>query len=189
MSAHVRKPMSVDEFLDWEQRQELRYEFDGLAPIATTGDSFEHAVIQRNLIAALTARLRGKPFQPIGSELKIAVAGSIRYPDVFVICSPVPRGTQVIETPVVVFEILSHSTAVTDRVVKNREYRDTESIVRYAMLDQARPAATVFERSGDDWIGHMIDGSAVLGMPEIGIELPLAELYEGVQFPDTLDDD
>jgi hypothetical protein len=40
MSAHVRKPMSRDEFLDWKQRQELRYEFDGFAPIAMTGGTF-----------------------------------------------------------------------------------------------------------------------------------------------------
>ncbi len=53
-----------------------------------------------------------------------------------------------IEDPVVVFEILSKSTAVTDRVVKNREYRDTPSVVRYVMLEQVRQAATVFERVG-----------------------------------------
>ncbi len=104
MNAPIRKPMTYDEFLAWERRQELRYEFDGFAPVAMTGGSFEHAIIQRNLITALTNRLRGKPCQALGSELKIAVAGSIRYPDAFVMCSPVPRGTQVIAEPVVVFE-------------------------------------------------------------------------------------
>ncbi|HJS85864.1 MAG TPA: Uma2 family endonuclease [Acetobacteraceae bacterium] len=189
MNAPLRKPMSYNEFLAWERRQELRYEFDGFAPVAMTGGSFEHAIIQRNLITALTNRLRGKPCQAIGIELKIAVAGSIRYPDAFVVCSPVPRGTQLIEAPVVVFEILSHSTAVTDRVVKNREYRDTPSIIRYVMLEQFRPAATMFERAGEDWVGHVIESPAVLMMPEISIELPLPEIFEGVEFPETLADD
>jgi Uma2 family endonuclease len=189
MNAPMRKPMTLAEFLDWERRQEAPSEFDGFAPIAMTGGSFEHAIIQRNLITALTNRLRGKPCQPIGSHLKILVAGSIRYPDAFVICSPVARGAQLVDAPVVVFEILSPSTAVTDRVVKNREYQDTESVRRYVMLEQYRQAATVFERAGDDWVGHVVQGGVVLAMPEIGIELPLAELYDGVQFPDTLDDD
>ncbi len=189
MNASLRKPMTLHEFLAWERRQDLRYEFDGFAPIATTGGTFEHAIIQANLIGALGSRLRGKPCRVLGSELKIAVAGSVRYPDVFVICSPVPRGTQMIDDPVVVFEILSHSTAVTDRVVKNREYRDTKSVRRYVMLEQFRPAATAFERAGDDWIGHVLESPAVLLMPEIGIELPLPEIYEGVQFPETLEDD
>jgi hypothetical protein len=35
MSA-ARKPMTVEEFLAWEERQEGRYEFDGFRPVATT---------------------------------------------------------------------------------------------------------------------------------------------------------
>lgn len=189
MSAHVRKPMTRDEFLTWERGQELRYEFDGFQIIAMTGGTFAHALIQTNLIGALGGRLRGKPCRVIGSELKIAVAGSIRYPDAFVICSPVGPTVQVVEEPVVIFEILSRSTAATDRVLKNREYRDTPSVVRYVMLEQVRPAATAFERIGGDWTGHVLEADAVLRMPEIGIELPLSELYDGVEFPDTLDDD
>ena len=132
---------------------------------------------------ALGNRLRGKPCQAHGSELKIAVAGSIRYPDAFVVCSTIPRGTTVVTDPVVVFEVLSPSTSTTDRIVKNQEYRDTPSIQRYVMLEQDRQAATVFARAGDDWVGHVVSGDAVLAMPEIGIELPLAELYEGVRSP------
>lgn len=189
MSAHARKPMSLDEFLDWEKRQELRYEFDGFVPVAMTGRTFAHATIQANLLTALGPRLRGTACRIIGSHLKIAVAGSVRYPDAFVMCSQPPRDAQVIGDPVVVFEIISPSTATTDRVVKNREYRDTASVVRYVMLDQFRPAATIFERSGDDWIGRIFEPPAVLLMPEIGIEVPLAELYEGVDFPETLEGD
>jgi hypothetical protein len=37
MSIAQRRPMTVDEFLAWERRQELRYEFDGFAPVAMTG--------------------------------------------------------------------------------------------------------------------------------------------------------
>jgi Uma2 family endonuclease len=86
--------------------------------------------------------------------------------------------------PVVVFEIISPSTATTDRIDKNREYRDTPSIQRYVMLEQNRQAATVFDRASGDWIGHLMEGDAVLSMPEIGVDLPLAELYDGVTFPD-----
>ncbi len=41
----------------------------------------------------------------------------------------------------------------------------------------------MFERIGDDWVGHLLAAGAVLKMPEIGIELPLAELHEGSAFP------
>jgi Uma2 family endonuclease len=180
----LRKLMSRDDFLAWEARQELRYEFDGVRPIAMTGRTAEHSAIQRNLIAALTNRLRGKPCRAHVSELKIVVAGSIRYPDAFVVCSPVTCGATVIIDPTVVFEILSERTGDTDRIVKSQEYRDTSSIQRYIMLEQVRQAAVVFVRRGEDWSGRVVADDVMLDMPEIGIEVRLAELYEGVAFPE-----
>ena len=182
MNVALRRPMSLDDFFDWEERQELRYEFDGFQPVAMTGGTFTHAAIQRNLIMALGNRLRGNPCQALGSELKIAVAGSIRYPDAFVVCSPVARDATVVTDPVVVFEVLSPSTSTTDSIVKNQECRDTASVRRYVMLEQDIQGAIIFARAGDDWVGHVVSGDAVLAMPEIGIELPLGELYEGVSF-------
>jgi Uma2 family endonuclease len=182
MSVGLRKPMSLTEFLAWEESQELRWEFDGFAPVAMTGRTVEQALIQANLIRALGNRLQGGPCRALGSHIKIEVAGSIRYPDALVVCSPTPRGATVITDPVVVFEVLSPSTASVDRIVKNQEYRDTPSIRRYVMLEQDRPGATVFSRNGDDWVGHVLAGDVALSMPEIGIELPLVELYEGVAF-------
>ena len=41
----------------------------------------------------------------------------------------------------------------------------------------------MFSRLGDDWIGPVITGNAVLSFPEIGIELPLGEAYAGIEFP------
>ncbi len=110
------------------------------------------------------------------------MAGSIRYPDAFIVCSPMKRGATIVTEPVGVFEVLSPSTATTDHIVKNQEYRDTPSIQRYVMLEQDQQAATVFTRAGDDWVGHVMAGDVVLTMPEIGVEVPLAELYEGVAF-------
>ncbi len=85
--------------------------------------------------------------------------------------------------PVVVFEVLSKSTALVDQTTKNAEYRATPSIQRYVMLSQESISANVYERSGDQWIGTLVTApDAVLAMPELGIELPLAALYDGLGF-------
>ena len=81
MNVALQSPWTTEQFLAWEEKQELRYEFDGFQPIAMAGGTANHAAIQRNLIYALTGGLRGKPCQPYGSDLKIAVADRpIRYP-------------------------------------------------------------------------------------------------------------
>jgi Uma2 family endonuclease len=170
--------MTLEEFLAWEAGQELRWEFDGFEPVAMTGGTAGHSAIERNLQIALGSRPRGKPCQVFTANLKVRVAGSIRYPDAFVVCTPAPRHATVVTDPIVVFQVLSPSTGSIDHFVKNQENRDTPSIQRYVILEQDFVGATVFARAGDDWVGH----DAMLAMPEIGIEVPLSELYEGIAF-------
>jgi hypothetical protein len=77
MSFAIQRPMTIEEFLAWEDRQELRWEFDGFAPVAMTGGTAGHSAMQRNLNIALGTRLRGSPCQIYTADLKIRVAGSI----------------------------------------------------------------------------------------------------------------
>jgi Uma2 family endonuclease len=180
MNIAMRRPMTLEQFLAWEDRQELRYEFDGFQPIAMTGGTVAHSAIQRNIVFSLTGRLRGRPCQPYGSDLKIAVAGRIRYPDAFVVCTPRANDDKVVVDPVVVFEVLSPSTAREDVFAKNAEYRATPSIQRYIILEQTKAAAVIFARKGEDWVSEVVTEEGALHMPEIGITVPLAELYADI---------
>ena len=185
MNVALRRPMTLAEFLEWEDRQELRHEFDGFRPVAMTGGTAAHAAIARNLLFQLTGALRGKPCQPYGGDLKIEVAGRIRYPDAFVVCTPVPNAAKIVTDPVVVFEVLSPSTSTVDFVDKNGEYRETSSIQRYVILEQTRARAVVFSRKGADWVSEMVRREGVLDMPEIGIRLTVADLYDGLELEST----
>jgi Uma2 family endonuclease len=181
MNIALRKPMTLRQFLAWEERQELRHEFDGLQPVAMTGGTVGHDRITYNLRKALETRLAGTPCQPHGPNVKIIADGRVRYPDVVVACAPVSVTATVIDNPVVVFEVLSEGSADTDVIDKNREYRSTASIQRYVIVQQTHAAAIVFVRNGDAWPSEIVAGEAArLSMPEIGVDLPLAELYAGI---------
>jgi Uma2 family endonuclease len=175
--------MTREQFLAWEERQELRHEFDGFQPMAMTGGTAAHAIIQHNLHTAVGGRLGGGPCRFYGSDLKIETARGFRYSDGFVACSPIARDATAVRDPVVIFEVLSDSTARTDLVTKNQEYAAIATVRRYIVLAQESMAGTMFERIGEDWVGHLLRADSVLRMPEIGIEVALAELYEGVEFP------
>ena len=178
--AHSPAPMTVAEFLAWEETQDLRWEFDGFAPVAMTGGTVAHDTIQSNLVIALGNRLRGTPRRVHGSNLKIEVAGRVRYPDVFVACTPLSPRDTVRRDPVVVFEVLSPSTARTDRVEKMHEYWGTPSIQRYVLVEQDAISAMAFARQEGRWFGRVLWPGDALALPEIGVELPLDELYEGL---------
>ena len=184
MNVTLRPRLTKEEFLAWEERQDLRYEFDGHKVTAMVGATQAHELIVTNILLALGVRLRGGPCRVFGSGMKIEAAGSIRYSDVTVACGPLQPRERLLTDPVIVFEVESDSTALLDQTVKNPEYEATPSIMRYVMLSQDSIAATVFARVGDVWAGSLVtDPAKVLAMPEIGAEVPLGEFYEGVTLP------
>jgi Uma2 family endonuclease len=182
MSA-LLKPMALDEFVAWEERQELRYEYDGIEARAMTGGTEIDSSLQSNLIIALGVALRGKPCRVHGSELKVRTATSIRYPDALIVCGPPKPKSTFTTDPVVIFEILSPSSARLDLGAKNVEYQSLASLARYVVLHQTQTAAEMFARDAEgEWTYAFLDASGVLDMPEAGIVVPLTDIYGDVAF-------
>ncbi len=114
-------PMSLEMFIAGERQQDARYEFDGARPVAITGGTIAHSEIATNIALALRRKLRGTPCRAVRGDVKILVAGRARYPDVAVTCTPYSSASDILPDPVVVFEVLSRSTAFVDRIAKNHE--------------------------------------------------------------------
>jgi len=174
--------MTLPEFLAWEERQELRYEFDGFHPIGPTGATVAEDRITFNIRTVLVERLMNGPCRVLGPTVKIVADGKVYYPDAFVTCRPVAPKATVAEDPVVVFEVTSEGSYQTDLIVKNRSYRATPSIQRYIVVQQTQKAAIMFMRRDQDWLTETVSGdNAVLHLPEVGISVPLEELYRNVE--------
>jgi Uma2 family endonuclease len=184
MNVALRRPeMTVADFLDGESGQEDRWEFDGFQPVAMVGASPRHNRPAGNLEFALRRRLRA-PCVVYRETVRLRLATSVRYPERMVVCPPVlPRAAEITD-PVVIAEILSPGTFRTDRIEKNREYAAHSSILRYIVLEQDAIAAEVYARDGERWVRSTVIGDGVLALPEIGIEMPLAEAYAGLD-PDS----
>jgi Uma2 family endonuclease len=187
MDVAVRKQMTVAEFLTWESRQEIRYEFDGFEPVAMTGGTIAHDRITFNLHKALDARLAGKPCKSYGPNVKITTPGKVRYPDALVLCTPSEPSAIIVDNPVVVFEVVSEDTARTDRIEKLREYQATATIQRNVILEQNSIGAALFTRRGNDWIATALTEGDTLQMPEIDVEVPIDEFYAGLNYSTPAD--
>jgi Uma2 family endonuclease len=181
MNIAMRRPrMSVEEFLAWENRQEERWEFDGYEPRAMVGGSSLHNQIIGALEFALRQRLAGRCIV-YRETMRLRLEHTARYSDLTVVCTPVPDDAQELTDPMVVIEILSPTTARTDRIEKNCEYQVAPSIRRYILLEQESIAAEVYSREDQRWLRSTVTGDGILLMPEIGVELPLAEAYAGLE--------
>lgn len=187
MNIALRKPrMTREEFFDWAQARDARYEFDGFEPVAMTGGSINHNLITLNSHRALYARLKGSGCRPLGPDAGVATVGdAVRYPDALVTCTQAPGTANLVPEVVVVFEVLSPTSGRTDRIEKVREYRAVASIRRYVILEHTSVGLTVFERANgeEEWRATALTGDDILRMPEIGIEIPVAEFYEDVDLP------
>ncbi len=183
MSIAFHEPhMTREEFLDWAITQDQRYEFDGFRPVAMTGGTRDHSQIAQNIYFALRTRLRSTGCRTLGPDAGVATIGdAVRYPDALVTCTRGPGTDRIVPGVVVVFEILSPTSGRTDRIEKLREYQAVPSIRRYVILEHTSVGLAVHARlKGDDpWTATALTNGDILRMPEIGIEVPIAEFYEG----------
>jgi Uma2 family endonuclease len=190
MNVAVRKPWTQEEFFTWAATQEAPYEFDGFQPVAMTGGNIGHSRLMRSLHRALDTRLRNGPCEPLGPDAGVETFNrAVRYPDALVTCSRAENGERLTPGVVIVFEIVSPTSGRIDRIVKVREYATVPSIRRYVILESSTVGMTVFERGSaqDSWQATTLTSGDTLRMPEIGIEIPVTELYDGIVFPDQED--
>lgn len=168
------QPITLAEFLAWEAAQEERHEFDGIQPVAMTGATRAHARVVRQLILAVATRL-GRGCEAFGGDLKVVSDSAVRYPDALIACAGAAGDTA--EQPSVAFEVLSASTALTDRRIKPLDYSAVPGIQVDVMLEQDRPAAPVLRRARG-WLEEALEGrDAPLALPEVGIELRQGDLH------------
>lgn len=174
--------MSLDEFLVWERAQPVRYEYAGGVATMMTGGSAAHATIAANFLVALRQALRGSGCRPFGSDMKIIANGTIRYPDVSVTCRPIDDRDDTVPDPVLVVEVISPSTEREDRGRKKFDYFATPSIRHYAIVEQEARRIDLYTRTGEHWTDVVIEGSAVLKLTGLGIEISLDAIYEDTDF-------
>lgn len=178
--------MTREQFFDWAETQNGRYEFDGFEPVLMTGGNNNHSDIIQNLYFALRSRLQGSGWRVLGPDAGLSTAGNaVRYPDAIVTRAKYSGTDRVVPGVVVVFEVLSPTSSRMDRIIKLREYRAVSTILRYAILESASAGATVFFRADGtaDWTAVPLMVEDSLDLPELGISVPVSELYVGVDLP------
>ncbi len=179
--------ISVDEYLDHEERSDTKnFYYDGVIT-AMAGGSVPHAFLAMNLGGELRNALRGKRCRVAGSDLLFQTGAKkvYVYPDVMVICGPVETmegRPNVVTNPVFVAEVLSPSTEADDRGTKSHEYRLSPTIRQYALISQDRPMVEIHTRAenGQWWISEVIGLDADCAFSSLECSVPMAALYEGV---------
>lgn len=187
--------ISVEEYLVGELVSPIKHEYLGGVVYAMAGARNQHNLIASNTLVALGSRLRGHRCRPFNSDTKIRVRlpTHVRfyYPEVSVVCRPNPPHDSFQDEPAVIVEVLSRRTRRIDEGEKKDAYLTIPSLCVYLLVEQEIPAIVAYRRTEHGFVREVHEGlDAVVPLGEIEIVLPLAEVFEAVEFsPEPADDE
>ena len=180
--------LTPEEYLRIERAATYRSEFYRGEMFAMAGGSPKHSMIKTNLSGSLWSHLRGRPCVPYDSDLRIKCpTGLYTYPDASVICDELEfddNHKDTVLNPTLLVEVLSKSTEAYDRGKKFDHYRTIKSLREYVLVSQDEPTIQRFLRNDDGtWTLTAVTGiEQSLKLLSIGVELPLAEVFDRVDF-------
>jgi len=182
----MTRKISIEQFLAWLPAQEQKYELVDGQPVMMAGANQDHNDIASSGLTEFTMQLKNRPCRPIGSDSAIQIPnGNVRFPDFGVDCGPRNGKSMVTSAPAVVAEVLSPSTRFLDFNKKLDEYKSVATLKYILLIEQDWPRVHSYQRDQDmQWNIAIVEGiAAVVTMPELALTLPLAILYERIQFP------
>ena len=187
--------VSVEDYLAGELESPIKHEYLGGFVYAMAGARIVHNRIASRTLGVLFTRLQGKRCEPFNSDTKIRVRlpKQIRfyYPDVSVVCRSNPALDSFQDHPAAIFEVLSRKTRRLDEGEKKDAYLTIPSLRVYGLIETERARVVVHRWTKKGFLCEVYEGlDAVIPLPEIEAELPLAEIYDGVEFspePDETD--
>ncbi len=189
--------LSIAEYLAFEEKSEVKYEYENGHVFAMAGGTPNHGAIAANMSGALKNALKakGKRCRVWGSDLKVHIEkyNSFVYPDGMVVCGELEmKGKDAIQNPLLIVEVLSESTAAYDRGKKFRKYISLPSLVEYILIDEKPPLVHAYSRKIEedtkrkDWSMRFALGlEESIYLSSIDCEIPLADIYEYVDFPEN----
>jgi Uma2 family endonuclease len=189
------KRYTPQEYYELERTADYRSDYYDGEIFAMAGGTSAHSLISTNIAGELRQRLKGSPCTAYESNLRLKVkATGLRcYPDVSIYCGPLEQDEEdeqgeTYVNPSALFEVLSPSTEGYDRGLKSQSYRRIESLRAYVLISQRAPFAEIYERqSNGSWLLLEANGlDATLEIRSLGISLPLAEVYDRVNFAKRL---
>ncbi len=187
MSAAPRHQLITPEaYLASELKSPVKREYVGGAVYAMAGARNIQNIIALNTLLALGNRLRGKKCRPFNSDTKVRIRfpnhTRFYYPDAQVTCQQNPVDDSFQDQPNVIVEVLSESTRRTDEGEKLDAYLTIPTLEAYLLVDSSNKEVVMHQRGDNGFIRSVITGdSGTIPLNCLGFDLPMSEIYEGVQ--------
>lgn len=189
-TAQTMPRISPQMYLESERRAAFKSEYYDGHIYAMAGASEAHQSISANVIMEIGPALKKKGCKIYPSDMKvwIPLKRSFVYPDLSIACGTPKMHDEhrdVLENPIVVFEILSPSTELHERTLKFDGYCSIPELQHYLLISQETARVEVYTKNADElWVLARYTGlDQTLQLPAGDVAIPMASLYDKIEFP------
>lgn len=189
LTKNQKQSYTLEEYRQLEEVAQFRSEYRNGEIVNMAGGTVNHNRIAVNICTFLKFELRGKNIVPFMSDLRLWIPQYRRgtYPDIMAI-----EGTPIFSegrkdevlNPVLIVEVLSHSTEDFDRENKFRFYRSIPELHEYVLVDQYEFLVEHYLKNATgQWLFQEERGeAATVSFTSVGVQMSMGEIYEGVVF-------
>jgi len=183
------RPMTVEEYIEFEERSEIRHEFIDNQLIPMPGTTRIHNSICINLAILLRLLLKKGAFDIFQENVKVQIAPGkdYTYPDIVVTNDPIDLtgdDAYFIKHPCVIVEVISKTSRIEDSADKFIRYKNIESLQNYILVDSEKAWVEVrYKTEAGEWEADTyLLSDQKFPVPALGVELKLEDVYEGISF-------
>ena len=178
----ARKRATYAEYVAFAETADLKHEYVDGEIVAMSGGTIVHGRLIGRVTALVGRALEGRPCVVLPAEVRVRIRAADRatYPDLFVVCDGVetdPDDDHAVVNPTVIVEVLSSSTADSDRGDKFAAYRRLRSLREYILVSQKERRIDVYRRDERRWNLDEYGTGETLQLESISVELAVDEVY------------
>lgn len=180
--------ISAEEYLEGEKLSPVKHEYVHGRIFALAGASDAHNRVAGNIFAQLWDAATQKGCRIYMSDMKVRALGSrFYYPDVMVVCDETDGDPYIKEKPCLIVEVLSRSTAATDRREKVDAYLSLPILNAYVLVDSQMKQVEAFTRTPEGWREDHWQGEGVVPFACLDTTLSFDAIYRGLELPDYVE--
>jgi len=175
--------MTVEEFLNWNDNTDTRYELVNGEIMAMSPPVPFHGLIAANLTVVLRQQLQPPCRVILEAGIRSERDDLYYQADLAVGCTPLTAKDRHVPDPMVIVEVLSPSTQSHDRGVKVADYRTIPSVREIVLVSSTVVHVELWRRTLEGWmVLDLIGRDTRFTLESLGVELTLAAIYEGIDF-------
>lgn len=182
MAQSAAERATYREYLAIDAASDTKHEYVAGVVIAMAGGTIARGRLMSRVATLLSQALGGRAFAVLPSDVRVRIRAADRatYPDVFVVCGTIerdPEDPDAVVNPIVIIEVLSDSTAESDRGDKFADYRRLRSLREYVLVSQRDQRIDVQRRDGRRWVLDEYGPGERVRFEAIDVDLALDDVY------------